>query len=148
VAGHFTDSIVSLGTMYGRGSTLHLRTNPRVVNGAGQRVPVISAPVAILVDDFSASATEFFSAGMQALGRARIFGVPTAGQSLPAAMFRLPSGDVLMHPIADHEDTNGRRVEGTGVTPDTHTPLTRTDLRAGRDAALDAARDWLARSIR
>lgn len=147
VAGHFTDTIVSLGTMYGRGSTLHLRTNPRVVNSAGQRVPTVSVPVAILVDDFSASATEFFSSGMQALGRARIFGVATAGQSLPAAMLRLPSGDVLMHPIADHEDTNGRRVEGTGVTPDTPTPLTRNDLRAGRDAALEAAREWLARSI-
>lgn len=147
VAGHFTDTIVSLGTMYGRGSTLHLRTNPRVVNSAGQRIPTVSAPVAILVDDFSASATEFFSAGMQALGRARIFGVATAGQSLPAAMFRLPSGDVLMHPIADHEDPSGRRVEGTGVTPDTPTPLTRSDLRTGRDAALEAAREWFARSI-
>lgn len=147
VAGHFTDSIVSLGTMYGRGSTLHLRTNPRVVNSAGQRVSTVNAPVAILVDDFSASATEFFSAGMQALGRARIFGIATAGQSLPAAMLRLPSGDVLMHPIADHEDPSGRRVEGTGVAPDTRTPLTRSDLRAGRDAALEAAREWLAHSM-
>ncbi len=148
VAGHFTDTVVSLGTMYGRGSTLHLRTNPRVVNGAGQRTTTITVPVAILVDDFSASATEFFSAGMQALGRARIFGVATAGQSLPAAMFRLPSGDVLMHPIADHEDPSGRRVEGSGVTPDTPAPLTRTDLRTGRDAALEAAREWLARTIK
>lgn len=147
VAGHFTDTVVSLGTMYGRGSTLHLRTNPRVVNPAGQRTPTFTAPVAILVDDFSASASEFFSSGMQALGRARIFGVSTAGQSLPAAMLRLPSGDVLMHPIADHEDTNGRRVEGIGVVPDTPAPLSRRDLRAGRDAALEAAREWLARQL-
>jgi carboxyl-terminal processing protease len=147
VAGHFTDTVVSLGTMYGRGSTLRLRTNPRVVDNAGQRTTVISAPVAILVDEFSASSTEFFAAGMQGLGRARIFGTPSAGQSLPAAMLRLPSGDVLMHPIADHEDAVGRRVEGVGVAPDTPTPLTRSDLRAGRDAAMDAARAWLARTL-
>jgi hypothetical protein len=35
-------------------------------------------------------------------------------------------------------------VEGVGVQPDVVTPLTRTDLLAGRDAALEAARAWLA----
>ena len=148
VAGHFTDSTFNLGTMYGRGSTLMLRANPRLVDNTGQRRGIISAPLAILVDGFTASSSEFFAAGMQALGRARVFGEASAGQALPAAMLRLPSGDVLMHPIADHEDAAGRRVEGTGVQPDVVTPLTRADLSAGRDAALEAARAWLATVVR
>jgi len=99
------------------------------------------------LDGMSASASEFFAAGMQATGRARVFGDPSAGQALPAAMLRLPSGDVMMHPIADHEDANGRRVEGVGVQPDTPAPLTRRALQAGGDPAMDAARAWLARTL-
>ncbi len=147
VAGHFTDTIVSLGNMYGRGSTLYLRTNPRSVDFTGARRPPINVPVAILVDGMSASASEFFAAGMQATGRARVFGEASAGQALPAAMLRLPNGDVMMHPIADHEDANGRRVEGVGVQPDVAAPLTRRALRTGGDPALDAARAWLARTL-
>lgn len=147
VAGHFTDTIVSLGNMYGRGSTLYLRTNPRSVDFTGARRPPINVPVAILVDGMSASASEFFAAGMQATARARVFGEASAGQALPAAMLRLPNGDVMMHPIADHEDANGRRVEGVGVQPDVPAPLTRRALRAGGDPALDAARAWLARTL-
>jgi carboxyl-terminal processing protease len=146
-AGHFSDSTWSLGTMRGRGADLRLVANPRRATAGGERVGVIDAPVAILVDGMTASASEFFAAGMQALGRARIFGETTAGQSLPAAMLRLASGDVLMHPIADHEDARGRRIEGRGVEPDTRTPLVRSELAAGRDAALEAAKRWLADSL-
>lgn len=145
-AGHFSDSVWSLGTMRGRGADLRLNANPRRANGA-ERVGVIQAPVAILVDQMSASASEFFASGMQALGRARVFGEVTAGQSLPAAMVKLPNGDVLMHPIADHVDARGRQVEGVGVQPDTRTPLVRSELAAGRDAALEAARAWLAETL-
>jgi hypothetical protein len=54
----------------------------------------------------------------------------------------------LMHPIADHVDATGRRVEGVGIVPDKATPLRRRDLVNGRDAAMDAARAWLERSNR
>lgn len=147
VSGHFIDSTVVLGTMYGRGATLVLQANPRLVNAASARVGVFTGPLAILVDEFTASSSEFFAAGMQGIGRARVFGVTSAGQSLPALMLRLPNGDVLMHPIADHVDAIGRRVEGSGVAPEESTPLTRRDLIAGRDAALEAARAWLGRTI-
>lgn len=147
VSGHFIDSTANLGTMTARGATLTMRANPRRVNSASERVGVFTGPVAIIVDEFSASTSEFFAAGMQGLGRARIFGVTSAGMALPALMARLPNGDVLMHPIADHVDAAGRHVEGIGVVPDESTPLTRRDLISGRDAALEAARAWLARTI-
>ncbi len=146
-AGHFSDSTWSLGTMKGRGADLRLVANPRRATSAGERVDVIRAPIAILVDGMTASASEFFAAGMQGLGRARVFGEVSAGQSLPAAMLRLASGDVLMHPIADHVDALGRRVEGIGVQPDSRTPLIRSEVAAGKDAALEAARAWLAEQL-
>jgi carboxyl-terminal processing protease len=94
----------------------------------------------------SASTSEMFSASLQALGRARIFGERTSGQALPAIATRLPNGDVLMHVIADFVAADGSRVEGRGVVPDETVPLTRADLSAGRDAAIDAAVRWIERT--
>jgi carboxyl-terminal processing protease len=144
IAGHMLDTAVSLGVLKSRSGTIRFVANPRLVDRGGRRTAPFTGPVAILVDEFSASTSEFFAAGMQALGRARVFGTRSAGQALPAAMGRLPSGDVLMHVIADHEDAKGRRIEGVGVVPDTPAPVRVADLRAGRDAALEAARAWIA----
>lgn len=148
LAGQMLDTSLSLGELKTRSGTIRFAANPRRVDPRGQRTAPFSGPVAILVDEFSASTSEFFATGMQALGRARIFGTRSAGQALPAAMGRLPSGDVLMHVIADHVDPKGRRVEGVGIDPDTRTPLLVVDVRAGKDAALDAARMWIAAGAR
>lgn len=144
ISGHVLDTVVSLGELRSRSGLLRFSSNPRRVDGTGRRTTPFAGPIAIIVDEFSASTTEFFASGMQAIGRARIFGATSAGQALPAAMGRLPNGDVLMHVIADHSDARGRRVEGIGVVPDQASPLRIADLRAGRDAALDAARAWIA----
>jgi carboxyl-terminal processing protease len=144
VSGHLLDSAVSLGTLRGRGSTIRFVANPRRVDGAGHPYPPFAGPVAILTDELTGSTSEFFAAGMQARGRARIFGDRSAGQSLPALMRRLPSGDVMLHAIADHEDASGRRIEGVGVRPDVMVPFTRSDLRAGRDPVVERALRWIA----
>jgi carboxyl-terminal processing protease len=144
VAGHVLDSAVVLGTLTQRGLALTLRANPRRVSTAAQRVTPFAGPVAVLVDGMSASASEFFAAGLQGLGRARVFGETSAGASVPALMGRLPNGDVLMHAIADHSDSRGRRVEGVGVIPDETVPLRAASLAAGRDEVVEAALRWAA----
>jgi carboxyl-terminal processing protease len=114
------------------------------VSSAGQPVEPYHGPVAILVDAMSASTSEFFAGGMQAIGRAHVFGEATAGQALPAVVSRLPNQDVLMYVIADYVGPDGRRIEGRGVLPDVLVTLRRDDLLAGRDPVLDAALRWLA----
>ncbi|NJD11623.1 MAG: hypothetical protein FIB01_14710 [Gemmatimonadetes bacterium] len=144
VGGHFVDSVQPLGTMKLRGNELKFVLNPRRVDPRGQPVPVYAGPLAILVDAMTASTSEIFAAGMQAIGRARVFGELTAGQALPALASKLPNGDVLMHAIADYLVVDGKRIEGRGVVPDQLLPLTFGDLAAGRDAPLQAALDWIA----
>lgn len=146
VAGHLLDSAYALGAMYMRGVTLNLAVNPRRVAPDGVTpVRPFGGPVAILVDPLSASASEFFAAGLQGIGRVYVVGDTTAGASVPALMGRLPNGDVLLHAIADHLDSKGRRVEGRGVIPDEVVPLRAAALAAGRDEALTAALQWIAR---
>ncbi|MEO5589989.1 MAG: S41 family peptidase [Gemmatimonadaceae bacterium] len=133
--GYFVDSTRSLGTMRTRQVSLNFVINPRAQGFSG--------PVAILVDPMTASTSEIFAAGMQRLGRVRVFGEQSAGAALPALMERLPSGDVFVHAVADFTDPRGGRIEGAGAVPDEIVPLRITDLAAGKDAALDAAVRWI-----
>lgn len=74
MAGHFVTQRLSLGTMKTRDNELHFFANPRFVNSENLRVEPYAGPVAILVDAISVSAAELFAGGMQAIGRARLFG--------------------------------------------------------------------------
>jgi carboxyl-terminal processing protease len=144
IAGHFVDERTPLGVMQTRDNPpLRFTVNPRLVSADGRPVDVFRGPLAILVDGMSGSASECFAGGMQAIGRARIFGQTTMGQALPAQFRELPNGDVLMYAFGDFVTADGTRLEGRGVTPDEAVPLTREDLLAGRDRTLDAALAWI-----
>lgn len=144
MAGHFIDRGDTLGTMRMRSNTLQFVVNPRRVTASGERVTPFAGPLAILTDATTASTSEVFAGGLQRLGRARVFGAPSAGQALPAWMKPLPSGDVMVHAVADFTAPGGARLEGTGVVPDVAAPPTREALLAGRDPALEAALAWIA----
>jgi carboxyl-terminal processing protease len=144
VSGHFLDSPVSLGTLRTRETSLNLVANPRTVSPDGRRVSPYHGKLAIVVDETSYSASEIFAAGMQSLGRARIFGEQTPGGALPAMLRELPNGDVLEYAIGDFVTASGDRIEGRGVVPDQRVVPTRASLAAGTDIVLDAAVRWAA----
>jgi carboxyl-terminal processing protease len=142
IAGHFLDSTRTIGTMVQRGATLRFVANPRRVDTRSRGVTPYAGPLALVVDELSISTTEIFAGGLQAMGRAQLFGVQTSGQALPSVPERLPNGDILYHAIADFLSPTGKPLEGDGVRPDRVVPLTRAALLAGRDPALDAAIAW------
>jgi carboxyl-terminal processing protease len=135
VVGWFVAQPVSLGTYYMRGVTLKLAVNPRPQPFAGK--------LAILVDGLSMSTAEFLAGGAQDIGRGRIFGEPTPGVALPSIIEKLPTGDGLQYVMANYISAGGKRLEGSGVTPDQLVPLRRATLLEGRDAVLEAAQRWI-----
>lgn len=143
ISGHFVSERKSLGVMKTRDSEFNFFVNPRLVSATGERVETFAGPVAILIDSMSGSASECFTGGMQAIGRARVFGQPSMGQALPALFDRLPNGDVLIHAYGDFVTADGTRLEGRGVIPDEMVPLERNDLLAGRDRPMEAALAWI-----
>jgi len=143
VGRYLVDEPASLGTMSMRNQTLHFNLQPVMVSMEGEDLDPYAGPVAILIDGGSASTSEIFAAGMQELGRSRVFGQPTPGMALPAMLTELPSGDVLMHAMAGFETPGGFSMEAAGVTPDVLAPWDRASLLAGRDDALDAAAQWI-----
>jgi len=145
VGGHFFEENVSFGTMKTRNDSIEFKVNPQRSTVDGKRVDPYAGPVAVIIDGYSASTSELFAAGIQAQGRARIFGESSAGMALPAHATRLPNGDVLLHAFADYIPPEGTvsRPEGAGVIPDETVPQSRKDLLEGRDAPLDMATHWI-----
>jgi len=144
VAGHFFDERVLLGTFKTRTASLQIAANPRRVSPAGTRVQPFAGPVAVLVDETSASASEVFAGGMQVAGRVRVFGSTSAGAVLPATTDELPNGDVLYHAFAEFVTPNGVALEARGVIPDEVVRPDRETLLAGRDVVMEAALRWIA----
>lgn len=105
--------------------------------------PHYNKPVAVLIDGGSASTSEIFAAGMQDLGRARIFGTRSAGAALPSLIIDLPNGDRFQFAIADYVSVSGRHLEGVGVVPDEPTPHSLASLAQKKDASLNAATSWI-----
>ncbi len=128
-----------LGTMYMRDATLNFVINPRPKNFKG--------PVAILVDGLSASTAEIFAGGLQDLGRARVFGTPSAAAALPSIIQRLPNGDGFQYAVADYISQGGEPLEARGVAPDEVVNPTREGLLAGHDEILEAAERWIATQV-
>lgn len=124
-----------LGTMITRDSKLNFVLNPRP-NSFGK-------PLAILVDEMSASTSEIFAGGMRDIGRARVFGSPTPGAALPSTVEVLPNGDRLQFAFANYISAKGEALEANGVPLDEQISRTRADLLAGRDPVLDAAVAWI-----
>ena len=147
-AGHFTPKPIALGTLITRDNVLKLPANPRLVDSSGKRVQTFNRPVAILVDEITASASEVFAGGLQEHGRVRVFGRTTAGQALPAVYNELPNGDALYHPVADFVTDKAVRFEGRGVIPDEVVPLDRKTLLTGRDPVIERALHWIDRAAK
>jgi carboxyl-terminal processing protease len=131
-----------IGTMMMRGQELQFNAEPIVVTRSGQRLKPFAGPLAILIDEGTASTSEFMAGGLRGLGRATTFGSRSAGMALPAAMSRLPSGDVLLHAIADYVSSDGTRLEADGVPADREVATRRADLLRGVDAPLREAAAW------
>jgi carboxyl-terminal processing protease len=144
IAGHFTSEARELGEMKTRDVALQFKTNPRTVSSTGVAVTPYAGPVAILVDDSTASTSEIFAGGLQFLKRAKVFGTRTAGAALPAITMTLPNGDVFLHAIADYRLPDGSALEATGVVPDNARPYTRADYAALGDPAMAEAVRWIA----
>lgn len=99
-----------------------------------------AGPIALLVDEGTASTSEIFAAGLRDLGRVQIVGGrASAGAALPSLIERLENGALLQYVVGDYHTPKGTVAEGDGVLPDLVVPETRADFVAGRDPVLDAA---------
>ncbi|GAB7128871.1 S41 family peptidase [Silvimonas sp. JCM 19000] len=105
----------------------------------------VTAPLAILTDLRSASASELVAGAAQAIGRAQIFGSTSCGCLLGFMGYDpLPGGGALAYSEIDMTLPGGKRIEGVGVIPNQTAIPTAQDIERHNDVALNAALAWLA----
>ena len=103
-------------------------------------VKITEIPVVVLTGTATASSAEIFVAALKNANRARVIGSQTCGCVLAVrGEHRLPDGGTLEISELDFKSASGARLEGVGIVPDETVELTRRDIRAGRDWALERA---------
>jgi carboxyl-terminal processing protease len=75
-------------------------------------------PVVVLVDEWSASASELLAAALQDNKRALVVGANTFGKGSVQGILQLPGGGGLKLTIARYYTPNGRSLQAEGVHPD------------------------------
>ena len=75
-------------------------------------------PLAVLVNQYSASASEIFAGAVQDYGTGQIVGVTTYGKGVVQQPMDLNDGTYLKLTIAEYYTPSGRSINGEGVTPD------------------------------
>jgi len=102
----------------------------------------VDLPMAVLVNQDSYSAAEFFAAALQEYGAATIVGSKTVGKGNFQTGFQLSDGSLLNISIGKYYTPKGKSLTDVGVTPDKELDLSDDDyqnLYSGRLAEADDA---------
>jgi carboxyl-terminal processing protease len=109
-------------------ASLFLRDGSTIVSLAGAHRPLrtfdskgdlaVSAPLAVLVNHRSASASEVVAGALKDYARATIIGASTFGKSLVQQIYQLPSGAALKLTVARYLTPAGYVISHGGIQPD------------------------------
>ncbi len=115
---------------YSEGNILTVKENDGTIikYNANKQEVTTDLPLVVLVNGYSASASEALSGALQDHGRALIAGTTTYGKGSVNVMFALPNGGGLYLTTARWFTPNGNMIEGVGITPDFLTDLTGDEL--------------------
>lgn len=74
--------------------------------------------VCVLVNGYSASASEIFAGAIQDRGVGKIIGTTTYGKGVVQGLFNIPNGLNIKLTIAEYFTANRNKVQGIGIKPD------------------------------
>lgn len=80
--------------------------------------PLVKLPLAVLINEGSASASEILAGALQDNGAAVVVGVTSFGKGTVQRVMDLSSGAGLKLTIAEYLTGGGHKVNGVGITPD------------------------------
>lgn len=96
-------------------------------------------PLAVLVNQYSASASEIFSGAIQDYGTGTIVGMTTYGKGVVQQLMDLRDGTCLKVTVAEYYTPSGRSINGTGVEPDVEVEFEYDADDPNADSQLDKA---------
>ncbi len=149
--GHLSEAIGLVNLFVAKGPVVQLReTGGRVeVLESDEKGAAYSGPLTILVDRFSASASEIFAAAMQDYGRGVVIGQETYGKGSVQNLYPLdryaigqdPGYGQLTVTIGMYYRVTGDSTQNRGVQPDIRLPSAISPEEVG-ESSRDAALPW------
>ncbi|MBP0019316.1 MAG: PDZ domain-containing protein [Cyanobacteria bacterium SBLK] len=103
---------------------------------------IADAPLVVLVNRGSASASEILAGALQDNHRAQLLGEQTFGKGLIQSLFELPDDSGLAVTVAKYETPNHHDINKLGITPDkivTQEPISVTEIGSDLDLQYQAA---------
>ena len=101
----------------------------------------IELPMAVLVNEDSYSAAEFFAAALQEYGAAEVIGVQTSGKGNFQYTLPLSDGSAVALSVGKYFTPSGKSLTDVGITPDVEVDLTYEDYEALYYGQLEEADD-------
>ncbi|MBW4665458.1 MAG: PDZ domain-containing protein [Chroococcus sp. CMT-3BRIN-NPC107] len=112
--------------------------------------PLTRDPLAVLVNQGSASASEILAGALQDNGRATLVGETTFGKGLIQSLFDLSEGAGIAVTVAKYETPNHRDINKLGIKPDRlvkSEPITREQIGTEADLQYQAAVEFLTSNL-
>lgn len=99
----------------------------------------IDIPMTVLVNGYSASASEIFAGAVQDYGLGEIIGTQTYGKGVVQQIFDLGDGTCVKLTIAKYFTAKGQDIDGKGITPDITVEYEADEVNPEADNQLDRA---------
>ncbi len=110
---------------------------------AQSKVPLVTKPTVVLVDESSASASEILSGALKDNKKAVLVGNKTFGKGLVQQIVPLPNGTGINITIAKYLTPNGTDINKKGIEPDYKVKYTFADMIKKNDTQLKKAEEVL-----
>ena len=86
----------------------------------------LNLPIVILMNEYSASASEVFAGAMRDYGAAKLVGTTSFGKGIVQSIIRLDDGSAVKVTVAHYYTPSGFDLHGKGLTPDVEVELDET----------------------
>ena len=96
-------------------------------------------PLTVLVDGYTASASEIFSGAVKDYGIGTIVGTQTFGKGIVQSILDLGDGTSLKITVAEYFTPSGENIHGVGITPDVVVEFPENVEEIKSDVQLDKA---------
>lgn len=140
--GSLQEAIKLVSLFIDSGPTVQVRDNRNDVQVESDQLPgaLYRGPMAVLVNRYSASASEIFAGAMQDYGRALVVGGQTFGKGTVQSLMELNHGELKMTQAKFYR-VSGASNQHRGILPDLQLPYAVDKTQIG-ESALDNALPW------
>ena len=150
--GGYVSAAVSIAShFFGMGAVMTSlpRTGPAVTAYSDYELPQVTVPVAVLVNGYTASASEILAGALHDNHVATLFGSRTFGKGVEQTVSRFPGGAALKITSARYLTPANHDLNGKGLEPDVAVALnSRATLgEPQKDSQLDAALKYMQREV-